>query len=106
MPNPGMRDARAKLAPNPVFTTDANGNRTGDRPHVGPAAPDVVHAALQAQDALAKSPRPIAQSQIGAEPASPAQTDPATRDLTVGTAAARLRNRGMQIDKQIDDAGG
>ena len=106
MPNPSMRDARAKLAPNPVFTTDANGNRSGDRPHVGPASPDVVHAALQAQDALAKSPRPTSQSQIGDVPASPSAPDSATRDLTVQTAASRLRNRGMQIDKQIDDAGG
>jgi hypothetical protein len=110
MPNPQMRDARAAAAakppaPTPVFTTDANGNRVGDRPTVGPASADAIHAALAAQDQLAKAPRPVAQSQIGATPANPPQdSDNPTRDLSVQTAARRLSERAGKVNQAIDDA--
>jgi hypothetical protein len=105
MPNPTMRDARqvamAKpAAPAPVFTTDASGNRAGGRPKVGPASADTVHAALTAQDAIAKAPRPVAQAQIGATPAD-ASANP-TKDLRVSTAAQRIQNYGGKISQAID----
>ena len=108
MPNPAMRDARQAAlakpaAPTPVFTTDANGNRTGDRPTVGPASAATVHAALQAQDALATSPRPVAQSQVGATPAGDA-TDNPTADLSIGTAAQRVQNYTGKVNAAIDAA--
>lgn len=106
MPNPTMRDARqvatSKPAlPMPVFTTDGNGNREGGRPKVGPASAQTVHAALQAQDAIAKAPRPVAQSQIGATPATP--SDNPTKDLRVSTAAQRIQNYGGKLSQAIDN---
>jgi hypothetical protein len=106
MPNPSMRDARqvaaAKpTAPTPVFSTDSNGNREGGRPKVGPASAQTVHAALQAQDAIAKAPRPVAQAQVGATPASP--SDSPTKDLRVSTAAQRIQNYGGKISQAIDE---
>lgn len=108
MPNPTMRDARQAAmskpaVPTPVFATDANGNRDGDRPKVGPASAQTIHNALKAQDALAKAPRPVAQAQVGATPAGDSADNP-TRDLSIGTAAARLANRGHKIESAIDDA--
>ena len=106
MPNPTMRDARQAAlskpaAPTPVFTTDSNGNRSGDRPRVGPADPATIHNALKAQEAIASSPRPVAQSQIGATPAD--SSDSPTRDLRVSTAADRLANRQHQVASAIDE---
>jgi hypothetical protein len=107
MPNPGMRDARdaamAKPAtPSPVFTTDANGNRDGDRPTVGPASAQSIHAALKAQDALAAAPRPVSQQTVGDQPAGDSNDNP-TRDLSVGTAAVRLQQRAGKVKQAIDD---
>lgn len=100
MPNPAMRAAREVK---PVFTTDSDGNRVGDRPRVGPAPPEAVHAALKAQDALAKAPRPapVATDSPGAVPAD--TTDNPTRDLRVSTAAQRLSSYGNKLDNAIND---
>lgn len=100
MPNPSMRAARA---PAPVFTTDADGNRVGDRPQVGPASAQQVHDALTAQDAIAKQPRPVAQSQVGATPASPDTSDNPTKDLRVSTAANRIQSYGGKLAQSIDE---
>lgn len=100
MPNPSMRQSRPVQTPNPVFTTDSDGNRVGDRPQVGPASAQQVHAALQAQDALAKAPRPTppqAQATVG-----DTNADNPTKDLTVTTAANRLANRQHQVASAID----
>jgi hypothetical protein len=93
-----MRANRPTQAPNPVFTTDASGNRLGDRPKVGPADAQTVHAALKAQEAVAAAPRPMAQASVGAEPA-----DNPTKDLAVTTAANRLANYGRKVDAAITD---
>jgi len=88
--------------PTPVFTTDADGNRVGDRPTVGPASAEQIHAALKSQDALAKSPRPapaVAEDTVGATPAA----NP-TKNLSVANAANTLANRGHVIETAIDDA--
>lgn len=108
MPNPAMRDARAAAAakpakPAPVFQTDANGNRVGDRPTVGPASAQTLHDALKAQEAVAQSPRPVAQQQVGATPAGDSNDSP-TRDLSIGTAAQRLQQYKGKINQAIDDA--
>lgn len=108
MPNPQMRDARAAAlakpaSPTPTFTTDTNGNRVGDRPRVGPAPADAIHAALKSQDALASAPRPVAQQQIGATPAGDSADNP-TRDLSIGTAADRLSSYKGKVNQAIDDA--
>ena len=106
MPNPGMRDARQAAmskpaAPTPVFSTDTNGNRSGGRPTPGPADSQTSHNALKAQEAIAASPRPVAQSQVGATPAD--LSDSPTRDLRVSTAAGRLASRQHQVASAIDD---
>jgi predicted XRE-type DNA-binding protein len=108
MPNPAMRDARAVAlakppAPTPVFTTDSNGNRTGDRPTVGPASAATIHAGLQAQEALAAAPRPVAQQSIGTQPAGDSADNP-TRDLSVQTAAQRVKTYTGKVNAAIDAA--
>ncbi len=98
-----MRDARnTEAAPTPVFTTDTNGNRIGGRPTPGPAPAAVIHANLVAQDNLAKAPRPVAQSQVGATPADTTNDD--TKDLSLVTAANRLSQRAAKVNQAIDDA--
>jgi hypothetical protein len=108
MPNPAMRDARTAAlakpaAPTPVFTTDQDGNRTGDRPTVGPASAQTIHAGLQAKEALAAAPRPVAQSQIGATPAGDSADNP-TQDLAIGTAAQRVQTYTGKVNAAIDAA--
>lgn len=108
MPNPQMRDARERAMaappkPTPVFTTDQNGSRIGERPTVGPAPAAAIHAALKTQDAIAATPRPTAQETIGAQSAGDS-ADSSTRDLSLGTAASRIQARAGRINQAIDDA--
>jgi hypothetical protein len=75
----------------------------GARPTVGPASAQTIHAGLQAADALAAAPRPVAQQQIGAQPAGDSADNP-TRDLAVGTAAQRVQQYTGKINAAVDDA--
>ncbi len=99
MPNPSMRASRPAQAPNPVFTTDQNGSRIGDRPKVGPADAQTVHAALKAQEAVAAAPRTVAQDTVGTTPA-----DSPTKDMSLQTAANRVGSYGRKVDAAINDA--
>lgn len=98
MPNPQMRDARqaalAKpLRPTPALATDS-----------GPQAPlqgKHVHAALKAQNAIAESPRPVAQASIGERPAD---LEAPNQDTRVTTAAKQLQNRADRINQAVDAA--
>ena len=97
-----MRDSRTALAPpTSMHPGDSLGSKGAARPLAGPASAQKVHAALAAQDALAKAPRPVAQADVGATPAAP--SDNPTKDLSAATAVKRLENYGGKLDQQIDE---
>ena len=105
MPNPAMREARAYKPPTakvaPVFQTDVKGN--GGKG--GPLTAQTVTGALKAQDAIATAPRPVAQAQVGAQPADDPLNNP-SRDISLSTAQTRLQNRTAKVNATINDAGG
>lgn len=89
MPNRSIRDERQD--------TDPDGNQTGARRTVAPPTQSAFGPAS------ASAPAPVAPSTTTDTSGNVSNSDNPTRDLSVQGAYNKLKNRGAQIDKAVDD---
>lgn len=89
MPNRSIRDE--------MQDTDTDGNQTGARRTVAPPTQSAFGPAS------ASSPPPVSPTTKTDTSGNVQTADPATSDLSVQGAYNKLKNRGAQIDKAVDD---
>jgi hypothetical protein len=110
MPGRSLRDEMQGVAPVRSYGAPLGAQtpaQATDRPKVGPASAATQHAALESAGLYRKPVGSQASSPPVRRPAAPppqqATTDSATRDLSVATAADRIRANPARINQAIDE---